>query len=69
MEEGAVMLTGMNTDRITEALDILSDQPRDKDRLLEIVKDYRSPNVSEKVIRIIHSYVDYIDRFVWRKFI
>ncbi len=69
MEEGAVMLTGMNTDRITEALDILSDQPRDKDRLLEIVKDYRAPNVSEKVVRIIHSYVDYIDRFVWRKFI
>jgi UDP-N-acetylglucosamine 2-epimerase len=68
MEEGAVMLTGMNWERITQAMDILENQPRGKDRLLNQVDDYVADNVSEKVVRIIHSYTDYINRKVWRKF-
>jgi UDP-N-acetyl-L-fucosamine synthase len=68
MEEGSVMLTGMNWERITQAMDILEKQPRGEDRLLNPVKDYVDDNVSEKVVRIIHSYTDYINRKVWRKF-
>jgi UDP-N-acetylglucosamine 2-epimerase (non-hydrolysing) len=67
MEEGAVMLTGMNWERISQAMDILEKQPRGEDRLLKPVKDYVDDNVSEKVVRIIHSYTDYINRKVWRK--
>ncbi|MDG2175259.1 MAG: UDP-N-acetylglucosamine 2-epimerase, partial [Gammaproteobacteria bacterium] len=68
MEEGAVMLTGMNWERITQAMDILENQPRGENRLLNQVEDYVADNVSEKVVRIIHSYTDYINRKVWRKF-
>ena len=68
MEEGAVMLTGMNWERISQAMTILENQPRGEDRLLNQVDDYVADNVSEKVVRIIHSYTDYINRKVWRKF-
>ena len=68
MEEGAVMLTGLNLARVFQALTILADQPRDKTRLLRPVSDYGMPNVSDKVVRIVLSYTDYINRVVWRKF-
>ncbi len=67
MEEGAVMMTGLESDRILESLTILTRQKRGAERSLRIVTDYNIPNVSEKVIRIIISYTDYINRFVWHK--
>lgn len=67
MEEGAVMLTGMDLDRVAEGLALLEAQGRGDDRTLRIVEDYNVPNVSEKVVRIILSYTDYVNRTVWRK--
>ena len=67
MEEGSVMMTGMNLERIQQAMSILENQPTGSNRLLNIVSDYESLNVSEKVVRIIHSYTDYINRKVWQK--
>ncbi len=67
MEEGAVMLTGLDLERIFHGLQILADQPRGEERLLRPVADYSMPNVSEKVLRLIVSYTDYVNRVVWRK--
>ena len=66
MEEGAVMMTGLSPIRISQALEILSDQPRSQ-RLLRPVQDYAVDNVSDKVLRIILSYTDYVKRVVWRQ--
>jgi UDP-N-acetylglucosamine 2-epimerase (non-hydrolysing) len=67
MEEGTVMLVGLDWQRIENALAILDQQPRGESRLLRIVGDYAVPNVSEKVARIILSYTDYVNRVVWRR--
>ena len=67
MEEGAVMMVGMNPDRVFQGLEILESQPRGADRLLHVVRDYDVDNVSEKVVRIIVSYTDFVNRVVWRK--
>ncbi|MBT4033406.1 MAG: UDP-N-acetylglucosamine 2-epimerase (non-hydrolyzing), partial [Candidatus Marinimicrobia bacterium] len=67
MEEAAVMMVGLDVERVMQALDILDDQPRGRERLLHQVADYNMPNVSDKVVRIIHSYTDYVNRVVWRK--
>ncbi len=67
MEEGAVMMVGMNPERVLQCLDILARQPRGEDRLLRMVNDYTPDNVSEKVVRIIHSYTDFVNRVVWHK--
>jgi hypothetical protein len=67
MEEAAVMMTGLRWPRIQEALTVLEKQNRGENRTLRIVDDYNVPNVSEKVVRIILSYTDYINRTVWRK--
>ncbi|MHB8473033.1 MAG: non-hydrolyzing UDP-N-acetylglucosamine 2-epimerase [Gammaproteobacteria bacterium] len=67
MEEGAVMMTGLKTERVMQALAILEHQPRGESRLTKIVRDYEAPMVSEKVLRIIMSYTDYINRVVWQK--
>ncbi|HEY9017386.1 UDP-N-acetylglucosamine 2-epimerase, partial [Thiomicrospira sp.] len=68
MEEGAVMMVGVNSDRLLQALAILDKQPRGDDRLLRLVDDYSMPNVSDKIVRIIHSYTDYVNRVVWKKY-
>ena len=68
MEEGAVMMTGFSIDRILQGLQILEDQPRDEQRSLRLVSDYSMPNVSDKVVRIIHSYTDYVRRAVWKQY-
>jgi UDP-N-acetylglucosamine 2-epimerase len=68
MEEAAVMMVGLDAKRVRQALAILADQPRGAQRLLEEVEDYRAPNVSEKVLRILHSYTDYVNRVVWKKY-
>lgn len=67
MEEGAVMMVGMNPERVLQALDILESQPVGADRLLHVVRDYDVDNVSDKVVRIIVSYTDFVNRVVWRK--
>ncbi len=68
-EEAAVMMTGLEVDRVLQGLDILANQGRDEKRDLNIVADYTAPNVSDKVVRIIQSYTDYVNRFVWKKFL
>lgn len=68
MEEGAVMMTGVSVERVMQALEILKLQPRDEIRLLQVVDDYNVPNVSAKVLRIILSYTDYVNRVVWKKY-
>ncbi|HGY1226530.1 TPA: non-hydrolyzing UDP-N-acetylglucosamine 2-epimerase [Citrobacter farmeri] len=68
MEEGAVMMTGVDPERILQALDMIKDQPRNENRLLRRVNDYSMPNVSDKVARIILSYTDYVKRVVWRNY-
>ena len=67
MEEGAVMMTGLNPTLVLDALKVLEAQPTDEHRALQIVPDYDVPNVSEKIVRIILSYVSYVNRVVWRK--
>lgn len=67
MEETSVMMTGLGAERIHQGLAILLDQQRGGKRTLRPVSDYSMPNVSEKVLRIIVSYTDYVNRVVWRK--
>lgn len=68
MEEAAVMMVGLSIERVLQGLNILSAQPRGSQRLLRQVSDYNMPNVSDKVLRIIHSYTDYVNRVVWKKY-
>ncbi len=68
MEEAAVMLVGLEVERVRQGLAILATQPRGADRRLRLVADYSMPNVSDKVVRIIHSYTDYVNRVVWKKY-
>jgi UDP-N-acetylglucosamine 2-epimerase len=68
MEEAAVMMTGLETERILQGLAILEHQPRANERSLRMVSDYDVPNVADKVVRIIHSYTDYVNRVVWKKY-
>jgi UDP-N-acetylglucosamine 2-epimerase len=67
MEEGAVIMTGLDAERVLSALRILEAQPTGEQRALRIVQDYNVPNVSEKIIRILHSYMSYINRVVWHE--
>ena len=68
MEEAAVMMVGLELERVMQGLNILASQPRGDSRLLRQVADYSMPNVSDKVVRIIHSYTDYVNRVVWKKY-
>lgn len=68
MEEAAVMMVGLEVDRVRQGLAILATQARGADRSLRQVADYSMPNVSDKVLRIIHSYTDYVNRVVWKKY-
>ncbi len=68
MEEAVVMMVGLEVNRVRQGLVILATQPRGAERRLNIVADYSMPNVSDKVVRIIHSYTDYVNRVVWKKY-
>ena len=61
------MMIGLEPDLIRRSLAILATQQRGKNRLIPLVADYAVPNVSEKIVRIIYSYTDYINRVVWKK--
>jgi UDP-N-acetylglucosamine 2-epimerase (non-hydrolysing) len=65
-EEAAVMMTGLEVDRVMQGIKILEDQSNE-DRLLRLVSDYAMPNVSDKMVRIIQSYTDFVNRVVWKK--
>lgn len=65
MEEASVMMVGMNPDRVLQGLAVLETQRHGAERTLRPVSDYSMPNVSEKVLRIILSYTDYVKRVVW----
>jgi UDP-N-acetylglucosamine 2-epimerase (non-hydrolysing) len=67
MEEASVMLVGLEVERVRQGLAILASQPRGEQRALRPVADYGMPNVSDKVLRILHSYTDYVNRVVWMK--
>lgn len=66
-EEAAVMFTGLDSDRVTQALSILERQPAREERLLRLVTDYAPLNVSDKILRIIASYTEFVNQRVWRK--
>lgn len=68
MEEGAVMMVGLDPVLAIQGLEILASQPRGGDRLLRTVEDYAVPNVADKVVRILHSYTDYVNRVIWKKY-
>lgn len=67
MEEAVVMMTGLEWPRVENAIGVLETQPRGEQRLFPMVADYEVPNVSEKVVRIILSYTDYVNRVIWKK--
>ena len=68
MEEAAVMMVGLSVERVMQALSILDSQSKEDSRLNREVYDYSMPNVSGKVVRIIQSYTDYVNRVVWKKY-
>jgi UDP-N-acetylglucosamine 2-epimerase (non-hydrolysing) len=68
MEEAAVMMVGLEVERVLQGLMILETQASGSERTLRLVTDYSMPNVSEKVARIVHSYTDYVNRVVWKRY-
>jgi len=68
MEEAAVMMVGLEVQRVRQGLSILEGQTRGSERILRLVSDYSMPNVSDKIVRIIHSYTDYVKRVVWKQY-
>lgn len=68
MEEAAVMMVGLEVERVMQGLQLLESQQRGTDRSLRLVADYSMPNVAAKVVRIIHSYRDYVMRVVWKRY-
>ena len=67
MDEGTVIMSGLNKNRVIEAVKVATTHNNQKNRVIKPVKDYEVDNVSKKVLRIILSYIDYINRTVWRK--
>ncbi|MDD2101072.1 non-hydrolyzing UDP-N-acetylglucosamine 2-epimerase [Pseudomonas putida] len=68
MEEAAVMMVGLEVERVLQGLMILESQASGAERTLRLVADYSMPNVSEKVARVVHSYTDYVNRVVWKRY-
>jgi UDP-N-acetylglucosamine 2-epimerase len=68
MEEASVMMVGLESERVMQALQVLESQLSGEDRNLRLVADYSMPNVSDKIVRIVHSYRDYVMRTVWKQY-
>lgn len=68
MEEAAVMMVGLEDVRVMQALQVLEIQSRGEERSLRLVSDYSMPNVADKVVRLIHSYTDYVSRVIWKRY-
>ena len=68
MEEAVVMMVGLDVERVIQALTILESQSINGQGVVRKVSDYSMPNVSQKVVRIIQSYTDYVNREVWKKY-
>jgi UDP-N-acetyl-L-fucosamine synthase len=68
MEEASVIMVGLNLDRVRQSLVLLEGQRRGSERTLLLPSDYNAPNVSEKVVRLMYSYIDYVNRNIWKKF-
>jgi UDP-N-acetylglucosamine 2-epimerase len=68
MEEGSVIMTGMNFERISQSIHLLEFESGIRQQQLKNVSDYQAHNVSEKVVRILHSYTDYVNRTIWKKY-
>jgi UDP-N-acetylglucosamine 2-epimerase (non-hydrolysing) len=68
MEEAPVMMVGLNPERILQAIQLIEQNGGSGQNSLRMVADYQMPNVSEKVVRILHSYTDYVNRTVWKKY-
>lgn len=69
MEEAAVIMTGLSLARVEQALTLIEGHGREQERDFRLVADYAMPNVAAKVVRIIHSYTDYVKRVVWRDYV
>ena len=67
MEEASVMMPGLNLEKVESCLKVLESQNINQKRILNIAQDYKSENVSEKIVRIILSYTDYVNKFIWKK--
>lgn len=67
MDEGTLIMTGLDSDRILESIDVVTSQFKEDRYSIKIISDYETENVSKKVLRIILSYTDYINRTVWHK--
>lgn len=68
MEEAVVIMTGLDPDRVIQSLSIIDSQETGSTRSVRQVVDYSMPNVAEKIVKIIHSYTDYVNRVVWKKY-
>ena len=66
MDEATLIMSGLRSDRIIESIEIVTNQ-QNKSRVMNLVKDYKVDNVSKKIVRIILSYTDYVNRTVWFK--
>lgn len=67
MDEGTLIMSGLNAERILDSIEIVTSQHRNDPNVIQIIPDYETSNVSKKVVRIIMSYTDYINRTVWHK--
>ena len=67
MEEAAVIMSGLEIDRVRQAIECVTNKKMSAGTCHKVVQDYSVPNVSEKVFRIILSYTDYVNRTVWHK--
>ena len=67
MDEGTLIMSGLHKNRVMEAINVVVSQHQENNNVIRIVEDYTTDNVSKKVLRIILSYTDYINRTVWKK--
>jgi UDP-N-acetylglucosamine 2-epimerase (non-hydrolysing) len=67
MDEGTLIMSGLKRDKVIEAIEVVTSQFTESERLIPEIPDYKSKIVSKKIVRIVLSYIDYINRTVWSK--